>query len=127
MYINCQGLLTSINLEGNYFGPEAAEERLAPALRDSPLTYLWYGIRCGLKPPNFPLGDGASACRWSEWKWVVRRCLLSSARVLSGERVKETPHAIHAPQHTSEYLLLHVCFTVRCDLRERQERWAERS
>ena len=35
MYINCQGLLTSINLEKNYFGPEAAEA-LAPALRDSP-------------------------------------------------------------------------------------------
>uniref|UniRef100_A0A7S3EZ90 Uncharacterized protein n=1 Tax=Haptolina ericina TaxID=156174 RepID=A0A7S3EZ90_9EUKA len=54
----------------------------------------------------------------AECKWAVRRCLLSSAGVLSGERIKETLHAIHAHEHTSEYLLPHVCFAVRCDPRE---------
>jgi hypothetical protein len=39
--------------------------------------------------------------------------------VLSGERVEESPRAIHAHQHTSEYPLLHVCFAVLVDPRDR--------
>ena len=58
----------------------------------------------------------------AECKWAVRRCLLSSAGVLSGERIKETLHAIHAHEHCCRMCVLLCAVT-----QERQERWTGRS